>query len=75
MGLPKLAQALEALPAGSQVHVNIAGLNYIDHACLDLLTNWDKQHKTTGGSLTIEWSQLAQKYYEKHGNRGVPAAA
>lgn len=69
VGLPKLAQALEALPAGSQVHVNIAGLNYIDHACLDLLTNWEKQHKTTGGSLTIEWSQLAQKYYEKHGNR------
>lgn len=67
VGLPKLAQALEAMPAGSQVHVNIAELNYIDHACLDLLTNWEKQHKTTGGSLTIEWNQLAQKYHERHG--------
>ena len=75
VGLPKLAQALEALPAGSQVHVNIAGLNYIDHACLDLLTNWDKQHKTTGGSLTIEWSQLAQKYHEKHGSRALPPSS
>lgn len=67
VGLPKLAQAFETLPAGSQVHVNIAELNYIDHACLDLLKNWEKQHKTTGGSLTIEWSQLAQKYHERHG--------
>ena len=75
VGLPKLAQALEALPAGSQVHVNIAGLNYIDHACLDLLTNWEKQHKTTGGSLTIEWSQLAQKYHERHGTGEAAAAA
>lgn len=67
VGLPKLAQVLESMPAGSHVHVNIAELNYIDHACLDLLTNWEKQHKTTGGSLTIEWSQLAQKYHERHG--------
>ena len=36
IGLPKLAQALEALPAGSQVFVHIKDLDYIDHACLDL---------------------------------------
>jgi len=67
LGLPKLARELESLPAGSNVHVHIAELSYIDHACLDLLTNFDKQHKTTGGSLTIEWQQLAQKYHERHG--------
>lgn len=67
LGLPKLARELESLPAGSNVHVHIAELSYIDHACLDLLTNFDKQHKSTGGSLTIEWQQLAQKYHERHG--------
>ncbi len=67
LGLPKLAQELESLPAGANVHVHIKDLAYIDHACLDLLTNWDKQHKSTGGSLTIEWQQLAQKYHERHG--------
>ncbi len=67
VGLPKLARELETLPAGSNVFVHIKDLAYIDHACLDLMTNWDKQHKTTGGSLTIEWQQLAQKYHERHG--------
>ncbi len=66
--LPKLAQTLEALQPGSEVHVHIQDLDYIDHACLDLLTNWDKQHKTTGGSLTIEWDELSQKYHQRHGS-------
>ena len=65
--LPKLAQTLEALKPGSEVHVHIQDLDYIDHACLDLLTNWDKQHKATGGSLTIEWDELSQKYHQRHG--------
>ena len=65
--LPKLAQTLEGLPAGTEVYVHIGDLDYIDHACLDLLANWDKQHKTTGGSLKIEWDELAQKYHDRHG--------
>lgn len=76
IGLPKLAQALEGLPPGSEVHVNIAKLDYIDHACLDLLTNWDRQHRASGGSLTIEWDQLAGKYHSRHASgpdRAPPA--
>ena len=65
--LPKLAATLEGLQPGAEVHVHIKDLDYIDHACLDLLTNWDKQHKGTGGSLTIEWDDLAQKYHDRHG--------
>ncbi len=75
IGLPKLAQALEALPSASDVHVHIGKLQYIDHACLDLLINWDKQHKNTGGSLTIEWEELTQKYYERHGNRSAQSSS
>jgi MFS superfamily sulfate permease-like transporter len=65
--LPKLAAELETLKPGADVHVHIQSLDYIDHACLDLLTNWDKQHKGTGGTLTIEWDELAQKYHDRHG--------
>jgi MFS superfamily sulfate permease-like transporter len=71
VGLPKLAQALEALPTKSQVFVHTKDLDYIDHACLDLMTNWEKQHKATGGTLTIEWKQLAQKYHDRHGTGAV----
>ncbi len=65
------------MPAGSQVRVHIKQLDYIDHACLDLMSNWDKQHRATGGSLTIEWEDLAKKYHERHGtgNGCVKAAA
>jgi len=63
--LPKLAAELEGLPRGAEVHVHIAQLDYIDHACLDLLSNWDRQHAATGGSLTIEWDELSQKYHQR----------
>ena len=63
--LPKLAATLEALKPGAQVHVHVNELDYIDHACLDLLTNWDRQHNATGGSLTIEWDELSRKYHQR----------
>ena len=63
--LPKLAAELEALKPGAQVHVHIGELDYIDHACLDLLSNWDKQHAASGGSLTIEWDELSKKYHQR----------
>ncbi len=70
--LPQLAAVLEGLQPGADVHVHIVSLDYIDHACLDLLTNWDKQHKGTGGKLTIEWDNLAQKYHDRHGTGAAP---
>ncbi len=63
--LPTLASQLEGLTPGAQVHVHVNDLDYIDHACLDLLTNWDRQHVATGGSLTIEWDELSRKYHQR----------
>ncbi len=60
--LPQLASELEGLKPNTNVHVHVKDLDYIDHACIDLLTNWDKQHRATGGSLEIEWEDLSQKY-------------
>lgn len=74
VGLPKLAQALEALPQGADVTIHIEDVDYIDHSCLDLLANWEKQHKSTGGTLTIEWHQLAQKYHRRHKTASAEAA-
>ena len=72
--LPILAGALERLKPNTNVHVHIDELDYIDHACIDLLTNWDSQHKATGGSLEIEWEGLSQKYHQRRaaGNRAAP---
>jgi len=69
--LPELAAALEKLDAGANVHVFIDELDYIDHACIDLLTNWDKQHQATGGHLTLDWPGLNARY----GSNGVAQPA
>jgi MFS superfamily sulfate permease-like transporter len=63
--LPKLAAELEGLKPGADVHVHVNDLDYIDHACLDLLTNWERQHNGAGGTLTIEWDELAKKYHQR----------
>ncbi len=63
--LPRLAAELEKLKPGSNVTVHIGDLDYIDHACLDLLSNWDKQYAATGGSVTIEWDELSSKYHAR----------
>ena len=63
--LPMLADALEQVRPGAEVHVHFEHLEYIDHACLDLLTSWEKQHETTGGNLVIEWEELSWRYHQR----------
>jgi MFS superfamily sulfate permease-like transporter len=70
--LPLLAAELEKLPVGAHVRVFIDELSYIDHACIDLLTNWDRQHRSMGGSLDIEWEGLTNRY---ESGRGLPKPA
>ena len=56
--LPLLAARLEEVPANTELHVDFEHLDYIDHACLDLLMNWARQHESTGGALVIDWDSL-----------------
>jgi MFS superfamily sulfate permease-like transporter len=64
--LPKLAGTLDRIRPNREIHVHFEELDYIDHACLDLLTNWERQHEATGGSLVIEWDELSWKYHQRH---------
>lgn len=63
--LPKLAAALEQVRPDAHVHVYFHELTYIDHACLDLLVNWEQQHKVAGGELVIDWNTL-HTVFQKH---------
>ncbi|QDU36151.1 C4-dicarboxylic acid transporter DauA [Maioricimonas rarisocia] len=56
--LPKFAKALESVPPGAKVIVDADHLSFMDHACLELLKNWQKQHETTGGTVEIQWETL-----------------
>ncbi len=68
--LPKLAAALEQVRPNADIHVHFEELNYIDHACLDLLHNWERQHKAMGGSLVvIKWEELSERYHRRHARK------
>lgn len=56
--LPKLARTLEGLPQDAEVHLHLEHLSYIDHACLELIRDWEKQREQFGGSLVLEWQEL-----------------
>lgn len=61
--LPKLAAALDGISPDTELHVHIEHLNYIDHACLDLIMNWEKQHHDAGGRLVIDWDSLTARFH------------
>lgn len=60
--LPQLAAALERVPAATELHVQFERLTYIDHACLELLMTWEKQHEAVGGALVIDWMTLHGRF-------------
>lgn len=60
--LPKLAAALDAVPPGVTLHIDLKGLSYIDHACLKLLTTWKQQHEA-GGLLVLDWDTLEARFH------------
>lgn len=60
--IPQLGKALESSPFGSEVHIHVEKLDYIDHACLEMLSSWEKLHQSTGGTLVVEWSELVERY-------------
>jgi hypothetical protein len=60
--IPQLSATLDAMPFGSELHIHVEKLDYIDHACLEMLSSWEKLHQSTGGSLIVEWSDLVMLY-------------
>ena len=64
----ELVDRLAALippPHYVELHVSIQELNYIDHACLELLEGWAEKYESIGGRLIIEWDHLHGKYHKK----------
>jgi MFS superfamily sulfate permease-like transporter len=56
--LPILADHLEELPGDAELHVCLEEVDYIDHACFELLMNWADSHVEDGGKLVMDWAQL-----------------
>ena len=56
--LPILAEQLDRLPGNAELHVCLEEVEYIDHACFELLMNWAESHVEDGGSLVMDWDRL-----------------
>ncbi len=56
VSLPKLADALDAVPRGWAAAVRLEGVSFVDHSCLRLLQDWEKQR---GGDGVVEWGAPA----------------
>ena len=67
--LPIVAAALEKVPPQAELHLDVSELTYLDHACLELFTEWSHQHESTGGKLVIDWDAMYACF-----NRDIPAA-
>ncbi|MFG2497574.1 SulP family inorganic anion transporter [Streptomyces sp. NPDC048441] len=46
--LPKLLDALEALPQDRPIELDLTGLRHLDHACRTSLENWAARHSAKG---------------------------
>jgi MFS superfamily sulfate permease-like transporter len=62
LSLPKLADYLDAVPPATELHLEFEHLTYIDHACLELIMNWEKQHEADGSSLNLDWESLQARF-------------
>ncbi|MET9321036.1 SulP family inorganic anion transporter [Streptomyces sp. NPDC003038] len=47
--LPKLLDALDALPHGKPVRLDLGGLRHLDHACLTALESWERKRTPLPG--------------------------
>lgn len=59
--VPALTQALDGIPPGTTLHVPLANLSYIDHACLELLEDWGRANAGNGSRLVIESRRLKRR--------------
>jgi MFS superfamily sulfate permease-like transporter len=59
--LPALTSSLSQLPAGGEVRIHLGGLSYIDHAGLEAIHAWEKQHLAMGGTVTIDRAVLQHR--------------
>lgn len=60
--LPQLADTLDRVPAGAELHFHFEKLTYLDHSCLDLIQEWRQSHEQNGGKVIVDWQRLVDRF-------------
>jgi MFS superfamily sulfate permease-like transporter len=53
VGVPVLASALERIPPGRDVELDLQDVSLVDPAAQELVDGWQRRHETTGATVTI----------------------
>lgn len=59
--LPQIAAALDQIEPRATVALNLRWIGFIDHACINLLETWIKQHEAKGGQVDVDWHILEMR--------------
>ncbi|MGC6492685.1 MAG: SulP family inorganic anion transporter [Myxococcota bacterium] len=62
VSLPFLAEGLEGLTHAGDIRVDATELAYIDHAGLELIGSWQRQHEASGAKVEIAWDNLHGRF-------------
>lgn len=68
LGLPKLQDALDRVDQGKELHFHFDELEFMDHACIDMLNEFRARYEANGGIVVVEWDELT-------GMRSMPKTA
>ncbi|CAN7232023.1 SulP family inorganic anion transporter [Phenylobacterium sp. LjRoot219] len=52
--LPKIAKALESAPREGMIRLNLERLSSLDHTCAEVLTEWLRGRRTSGGRVEVQ---------------------
>ena len=70
VSLPRLAAVLETAPPFAEISIDSSSLRHIDHACLNLLQNWQLQHEANHGKVLVDWDKMrGASYAGRHNTR------
>lgn len=62
INLPRFASQIESIEEGKKISIFFDKLHFIDHASIDFLINWEKQYIAKGGSVSLEFHTLTDRF-------------
>ncbi|HKU44968.1 MAG TPA: SulP family inorganic anion transporter [Polyangiales bacterium] len=74
VGLPRLAALLERVPHAPELHLDVDGVAYIDHACLVAIGDFERLRERTGTRVQIAWPELEARSEKVRGGLERSAA-
>jgi len=62
LAIPRIAQSLDSVKQGCDVHIHCVELRYIDHACIEVIEGWTEQREHNGQRVFVELEKLHMRY-------------